>query len=152
VFHSPEYVGINLTISQLKPDMPPIAVAGLDRTLGFRYHSQTGKPEDFPTAGPSVLVYCDDPHLPRPTGPAIIDLAFERQHPMIIATDPDRLEVTLRRFLERSRGRIVWLDEGERYFEGPAPEFLEQRQSLCARLPTSGHSCDVKFIQAVLAA
>lgn len=141
--------GEKLVIQQSKPDRSPIQISRLWRAGRFRFHSQSGKPEHVPNAGEPVLMYCDDPNESGPTGSAIIDLAIERKHAMVIGTDPDRLEVTLRHFLQRNTGRILWLHNGERLFEGTCGDFRRTRGATCDSIPQPQGSSDNNFLHAV---
>lgn len=68
---------------------------------------------------------------------------------MVIGTDPDRLEVTLRHFLERNTGRIPWLNNGDRLFEGTCGDFRRERSATCDNIPELQSSSDKEFLHAV---
>lgn len=141
--------GENVVIQQPKPDRPPIRISRLCRAAEFRFHSQSGRPDHVPNAGEPVLIFCDDPNEGGPTGPAIIDLVIQRKHAMLIGTDPDRLEVTLRHFLQRDAGRIFWLHNGEKLFDGTCRDFRRARRAACESVPPPKSSSEEKFLEAV---
>ena len=103
-------------------------------------------------------MYSDDPmrpHSDHPTGSDIIDIALERHHTLLIGTDPDRLEVTLKHFLKRNVGRILWLHEGKILFEGNGDVFRRDREDIgdSISLPDDSHKASAqRFLQIVRSA
>ena len=153
IYHAGEFEGDNLIIPQHKQDKPPGKVRKLWRAAGVEYHSQSCKTEHVPQANKNVLIYCDDPNEGGcPTGAEIINLVLERQHTMLVGTDPDRLQVTLRHFLRREAGRVLWLHEGKGYFEGSTSQFQARRTELCTKLQSAKSDSDAKFLRAILSA